>query len=318
MLQQATETTNEAASATAQASPSPTSVEGVVATLESSVLGIWSDFVGHMPYLVMGLVVLGATAILARLSSGVIHRLAQRARVRASLDDLLQRLGTITLWLSGTVLAAMIVFPGLTPSSALGALGVASLAIGFAFKDIFENFFAGVLMLWRFPFESGDHIECEDVSGTVEKITIRMTMIRTTDGELVVLPNSFLFKNPVEVLTHESRRRVQLMCGVSYDTDVEHAVGVLEEALAGCDTVDHDRPVQVYPTAFGSSSVDIDVRWWTSPRPGELRKSRAEVVPVVKRALEDAGIEIPFPYRTLTFKEALPLAREGGGPTAGD
>lgn len=90
MLQQANTSTTDTAAAGAATSTPPTSVDGVVETLQSSVLGIWADFVGHLPYLAMGLVVLVLTAILARTSSGIIHRLAQRADMRASLDDLLQ------------------------------------------------------------------------------------------------------------------------------------------------------------------------------------------------------------------------------------
>jgi small-conductance mechanosensitive channel len=66
-----------------------------------------------------------------------------------------------------------------------------------------------------------------------------------------------------------------------------------------------DEEIQIFPQAFGSSSIDIEVAWWTDPLPVDIRRSRAEVVTAVKSALDDAGIEIPFPYRTLTFKESL-------------
>ena len=91
------------------------------------------------------------------------------------------------------------------------------------------------------------------------------------------------------------------------DVDVENAVTVIERALEGCDTVDHERTVDVFPKAFGSSSIDIEVIWWTEPEPRDIRRSRAEVVTAIKRALDEAGIEIPFPYRTLTFKEPVPV-----------
>jgi small-conductance mechanosensitive channel len=186
-------------------------------------------------------------------------------------------------------------------------MGLISIAVGFAFKDIFENFFAGILILWRYPFESGDFIECEDITGKVEEITIRTSMIRKTSGELVVVPNSFLFKNPVEVLTSQPQRRVTIIAGVAYGEDLSTAVDVIRQAVETCATVIKEQPVQIFPQGFGSSSIDIEVTWWTGSKPVDIRRSRGEVVTAVKRELDRAGIEIPFPYRTLTFKEALPL-----------
>lgn len=172
-------------------------------------------------------------------------------------------------------------------------------------KDIFENFFAGVLILWRFPFENGDFIECQDFRGKVERVSERMTDIRMTTDELVVMPNAMLFKNPVKVITDRSQRRIEIIAGVAYSEDVGHAVEAIEQAVQRCSTVDTTKAIQVFPKEFGSSSIDIEVAWWTGSPPLEERRSRGEVVAAVKSALDEAGIEIPFPHRTLTFKEPL-------------
>ncbi len=223
--------------------------------------------------------------------------------MRESLKDLVLRFISMAIWTLGILFAAMILFPGLTPSKALGALGLVSIAVGLAFKDIFENFFAGILLLWRFPFEKGDFIECEGLEGRIEEIMIRMSMIRKTTGELVVLPNSFLFKNPVDVLTNKPHRRITVQVGIAYDEEVEPALAVIEEAVKSCETVLNDMPIQIWPVGFGASSIDIDMTWWAEPTPVDQRRSRGEVVTAVKSALDKAGIEIPYPYRTLTMKE---------------
>ncbi len=293
----------------------PTDLGQVTDSIADTLLGVWADFVSHLPYLVAGIAVLVFTWLLAIGFRRFSDRLLGHTELKPSLRDLIERLVNIGIWTAGLLLAAMVVFPGLTPAKALGALGIASVAIGFAFKDIFENFFAGILLLWRFPFEIGDFIECEGVMGKVENITIRMTEIRKTTGELVVVPNSFLFKNPVEVLTSRPERRVTVMTGVAYDEDVAQSVEVIEKAVSGCQSVSSDKPVQIFPQAFGASSIDIEVTWWTEATPLGVRRSRGEVVTAVKRALDEAGIEIPFPYRTLTFKEPLPLREaEGTSP----
>ncbi len=287
----------------------PDSISDVAETLQITLLNIWKNFIQHTPYLIAGILVLILTWILASIISKLGHRLFRSRNIRRSLEDLIVRLITIGIWFGGLLLAAMFWFPGLTPATALGGLGIASIAIGFAFQDIFENFFAGILLLWRFPFESGDFIECKDIMGQVESVDVRMTQIRLLTGELVLVPNSTLFKNPVNVLTNRPYRRVTIITGVAYGEDVEKSVDVLQKAVEGCDTVESSKPVDVYPKAFGSSSVDIEVTWWPGNKPVDIRRSRGEVITAVKKALEEAGIEIPFPYRTLTFKQPLVIKK---------
>lgn len=287
------------------AEEAPDTVQEVASSIKDTVLDMWTNFVDRIPFLASGLVVLLITWLAASVLSKIFDRLLRRSKLRRSLQSLILRFIDIAVWIIGLLLAAMIVFPGLTPAKALGGMGIASVAIGFAFRDIFENFFAGVLLLWRFPFENGDYIECQGISGRVEDISIRMTTVRLVSGELVVMPNSVLFKNPVEVLTSQTKRRVTIITGVAYSEDVKQAVKVIQNAIQNCDSVKKDEEIQIFPQAFGSSSIDIEVAWWTDPLPVDIRRSRAEVVTAVKGALDDASIEIPFPYRTLTFKESL-------------
>lgn len=287
----------------------PESLGEVMRSVQDTVLQLWADFINRLPFIVAGLFILLITWFVVFLAVRFAAGTLRRSRMRGSLQELIQRLIGIGIWIIGIMVAAVVLFPGLTPARALGAMGIISIAVGFAFKDIFENFFAGVLLLWRFPFENGDFIECESIRGRVESVTVRMTQIRKTSGELVVVPNSFLFMNPVQILTNLDRRRVTIIAGVAYGEDVAQAVQVIEQAVRICKTVRQDLPVQIFPQAFGSSSIDIEVTWWTGPQPVDIRRSRGEVVTAVKHALDEAGIEIPFPYRTLTFKEPLKIYR---------
>ena len=283
--------------------------EAVQETALGSINSLFTDFVSHIPYVVGASVVLLLTWLLSRAIDTFGQRLLSHWKKRESVKELILRLVGITVTLLGFLLAAIVLFPGLTPAKALGGLGLVSIAVGLAFKDIFENFFAGILILWRFPFERGDFIECEGLVGRVERVLVRMTYIRQTSGELVVVPNAFLFKNPVTILTSLPARRVTIMTGVAYGEDVATAVDVITEAVRGCETPTEGRAVQVFPQGFGASSIDIEVAWWTDPSPYDVRRSRGEVVTAIKSALDSAGIEIPFPYRTLTFKEPLPISR---------
>lgn len=280
--------------------------------IDKTLRSIWADFLNYLPFIIAGVVVLLVVVLFERIAIRVLHRSLSTSKLRGSLKQLIERMVSISLWGLGLLLTAMVVFPGLTPTRALGALGVVSIAVGFAFRDIFENFFAGFLILWQFPFEQGDYIECQGITGKVVDVTVRMTIIRTMDDELIIMPNATIFKNPLNVLTYERTRRVKLMTGIAYGEDVATTVQVIKDALKKCRTIDAAKPVQVFPHGFGSSSIDIEVAWWTGSKPLDVRRSRGEVVTAVKSALDQAGIEIPFPYRTLTFKHPLQVVQDEG------
>lgn len=264
-----------------------------------------------LPQMAVALVVVLLTAGLAKLLTYFAQRTFARTNLRPSLKELFALLVSIFVWIVGLMIAAVIVFPGLTPASILAGLGIGSVAIGFAFKDVFENFLAGIIILFRREMRIGDFIESGDIEGKVLRIAIRESHIRQTDGQLVIVPNALLFKNPVIIRTDQDVRRVTVICGVAYDVDVDEAREVIRSAVERCKTVvQDDKPIQIFAQEFASSSINFEVTWWCGSKPVEVRTSRDEVVAGVKRALDEAGIEIPFPYRTLTFKEPLPL--QGG------
>ncbi len=274
-----------------------------------------------LPQLAIAIIVLCLVWAVARGARWLIARVLGRARLRRSLIEVFQMIASTGIWLLGSLIAMTIVFPSLTPAKALTALGLGSVAIGFAFKDVFENFLAGILILFREPFQLDDFIYCNEIEGVVEEITIRDTHIRRTDGQLVVMPNAMLFKEPVTVRTSQNLRRAEITVGVAYDVDVDAARSVIRDAVIAVDMVRDDvRDVQVFAKEFGSSSIDFQVTWWTGSRPVDIRASRDQVISSVKRALDEAEMEIPFPYRTLTFKDgakdvidkAAALRREAG------
>ena len=278
--------------------------------LKQQLLDLATATVEHTPNIVAALVLLTVTWLAAKLARRIATKLMPGKGERRSLTIAIRKILTIAVWVGGIAMTAVVLFPSVKPSSLIAGLGLGSVAIGFAFKDIFENFFAGMLILFRQPFQIGDYIEIEDINGKVESITIRDTVVRQTDGQPVIIPNSMLFKNPVTVRTDKDMRRTQVICGVGYDEDVDKAREVITEAVQSAESVMDDQPIQVYAHEFGASSVDFDIRWWTGSEPGVIRRSRDEVIAKIKKGLDDAGIEIPFPYRTLTFNEPLPLNQQ--------
>lgn len=282
--------------------------------LIEQLMNIARGAIALLPQLAIAVAVLIVTWLITKAVRGLVRKSMARARIRPSLKSFMELIAGIATWILGIMIAAAVLFPDLTPASILAGLGIGSVAIGFAFKDIFENFLAGVFILLRRQMRLGDHIECEDVGGVVEGISIRETHIRQTDGQLVIVPNAMLFKEPLTIVTDQAERRVTVICGVGYGEDVDASRQVIEDAVKSCDTVLTDgRPVQIFAQEFADSSINFEVTWWTGSKPIDVRRSRDQVVAAVKRALDEAGIEIPFPYRTLTFGEPLEIGRRPSG-----
>lgn len=276
-------------------------------TIDNQLSGMWYSFTEMIPSLVIAIIILLITGIVASFAVKIADMVIGKTELRPSLRNLVETLIKLGVWLFGLMVAAIILFPDLTPGSLVAGLGIGAVAIGFAFQDIFENFLAGVLIMVREKMRIGDVIECEGIEGKVEHITLRETHVRKLSGELTVVPNSILFKNPVEILTDETQRRHEVDAGVSYDTDLDQAADVIRKAVESSEGVDTDKGVDVFAYEFGASSVNYKVRWWSGSKPRDGHESRDTVVRNIKRALDDAGIEIPFPYVTHTFKEPVPF-----------
>jgi len=280
-------------------------------TLTATLTGYLDALIKASPRIAMAIILILLTWGVVAVGRMVVRRVCNRLHLRRNLIDVFLLLFTTIAWLVGFLIALAVVFPSITPGKALTTLGLGSVAIGFAFKDTFENFLAGILILLREPFKIGDYVQVGDSEGQIESITVRDSRVRMTDGQLIVMPNHTLFSNPVTVRTDRDLRRTTVICGVAYDEDVDEARKVITAAVKGVETVRDDvKDVQIFAQAFGASSIDFEVTWWTGSKPIDIRTSRDQVVSAVKRALDDAGIEIPYPYQTMTFKEPLRILRD--------
>ena len=280
-------------------------------TLREQLNGMAEGFIESLPSIAIALFIVLVTWIVARFAVRISDMIVGRTDIRTSLKNLVDTIVRLAIWVVGLFIAAVVVMPDLTPASLLAGLGIGAVAIGFAFQDIFENFFAGILIMLREKMQIGDIIECEGISGKVEHITLRETHVRKLSGELTVVPNSILFKNPVEILTDVEQRRHQVVVGVSYDTNLDHAATVIHRAVEGVSDVLASKGIDIFAQEFNSSSVDFLVRWWAGASPRAGWESKDKVVRAIKAGLDEAGIEIPFPYVTHTFKETVPVSRLG-------
>ncbi|MGB6926306.1 mechanosensitive ion channel family protein, partial [Psychrobacter sp.] len=206
-----------------------------------SILGsaneIWVGFVERIPYFVASIIVILIFWFLSIVFKKIVHKLLGSRSRHQNLVKVFQRVGGALIFFIGFMIAMVIAVPGFTPAKLIGALGIGSVAIGFAFKDIFQNLLSGILLLISEPFRIGDQIVSGDYEGTVEDIKIRATTIRTYDGRQVVIPNSDLYTSALTVNTAYKQRRLQVAVGIGYEDDIEAAKAEIIKALDKIESV---------------------------------------------------------------------------------
>ncbi len=224
-------------------------------------------------------------------------------RKRENLGDLVAGFAHWAAIVLGLLVAATIVFPSIKPVDLFSALGIGSVAIGFAFKDILQNWLAGLLILFRQPFKRGDQIVVGPHEGTVEHIEARATLLRTYDGRRVVIPNSDIYTGIVVVNTAFPARRSEYDVGIGYGDDVDEACRVILDALGGVEGVEKEPAPEAIPWELAGSSLNIRVRWWTHSERRDVVHMRGRVIRAMRNAIAEAGIDLPFPTRVVLFHD---------------
>ena len=255
-----------------------------------------AQFLVHLPYLIIGVVVFLLFLFSARVLKRILITAGRRTRLDLTLADLLGRLASAFTIILGLLVAAVVIFPTFKPGDLIAGLGITSVAVGFAFKDVLQNFFAGILILWRRPFVIGDEIRAGNYEGTVEEITTRSTRVKTYDGERAVLPNGQVYTNAVLVRTAYSSRRVRLLVGIGYQDSIERARSVINEVLDKTDGVLSDPEPLILLTELAPSSVNFNVFFWTNAHQASVLKVTDRAMTGIKLALDEAGIDIPYPH----------------------
>lgn len=261
-------------------------------------------FLERIPYFVASLVVIVIFWLLSIVFKKVVYKLLGSRSRHQNLVKVFQRVGGALIVFIGLIIAMVIAVPGFTPAKLIGALGIGSVAIGFAFKDIFQNLLSGILLLLSEPFRIGDQIVSGEYEGTVEDIKIRATTIRTYDGRQVVIPNSDLYTSALTVNTAYKQRRLQLAVGIGYADDIVEAKSVIMKALDRADSVSKQASPTIIAVNLGDSTIDLVVRWFIDDgNQANKVTSIDQVLIEVKTALDKAGIDMPFPVRTIDLSD---------------
>ena len=263
----------------------------------------WVDgFVATLPNLLISIIIFCIFLIIASLVKRAILKAASH-RGRSNLGEVLGGFFKATIILFGGLIAATITVPTLNPGDLVAGLGVSSVAIGFAFKDILQNWLAGLLILIRQPFEIGDQIEVNGYEGTVAHIETRATIINTYDGQRAVIPNSDIYTNALLVKTGNEKRRSQYDIGIGYADDIDEACEIIKRESIKIDGVESNPAPDVFAWDLAASWVTLRARWWTDSQRGNVVKQRSDVIRAVKHALDAAAIDMPYETKVHLFHD---------------
>ncbi|MGC1478994.1 MAG: mechanosensitive ion channel family protein, partial [Chthoniobacterales bacterium] len=208
----------------------------------------------------------------------------------------------------GILIALEILDATAVVGAVLGIAGVAGVALGFAFRNIVENYLAGILLSTRNPFNIGDHVEIDGSNGKVARLTSRDTVLMTLDGNHLRIPNSAVINQTLINFTRNPLRRFHFAVGVSVDLDLNDARRVGMETLKAMRGVLADPPPMILVEELGDSTVNLRFFGWIDQTHSDFLKSRSEAIRMIKSAFDEADIEMPEPiYRVHLRDNTAPL-----------
>lgn len=268
-----------------------------------SKLTVWLDeLIKMLPNILLATIALVIGLFIAKKIKGFSKRIIKRFSDNSTLNSLFASI--VYIFFIGITLFTVLSILHLDKAvvSVLAGAGVVGLALAFAFQDIAANFISGIFISFRKPLHIGDIVKLNDYMGRVEEINLRDTVLKTFQGQMVIIPNKEVFQNPIENYSMLGKRRVDLTIGVSYGDDLEKVKEITLKALTGMKGLSDIDDITFFYKEFGDSSINYLLRIWinTADQP-EFLAAGSEAIMRIKKAYDENDITIPFPIRTLDF-----------------
>ncbi len=303
-----TEKTQAAAQAATQGtSQTEAIVENVIKTVQEGKTGdffaqLWeknSDTIIHL----LKVILLAAAVVLiawlfCRIARKYINKTTSKLPViDGSTNHLMYVLTRTVIWLFAFLIILDLL--GINTASILTVLGAVGLTVALAMKDSMSNIAAGVMLIILRPYKTGDFVECGSVAGSIKTMGLFSTEIETVDGIFVAVPNSAIFGTPVKNYSRNAMRRADITVGIAYGDDLTKGVEVLRKLMLNNDLILKDPLPEVLVAELADSSVNLTLRFWTANE--NYWQVYWQVKSEIKPALENSGLNIPFPQRVITF-----------------
>lgn len=273
----------------------------------AEIRALWRGTIQAIPLVVFGAVVLLLSWWLAKYIARLSHRVLHNRLGSPLLTTIAARASAIPVFLLGLYLVLQVA--GLTrlALTLLGGTGIVGIVIGFAFRDIAENFLASILLSVRKPFHSKDLIEVAGHSGIVQQMNTRSTVLMTLDGNHIQIPNSTVFKNTIINYTANPNRRSDFVVGIGYDDTISHAQEIIAQILNDHPAVLKTPEPLVLVDELGAATINLRAYFWYDATQYAPIKIKSSLVRLTKRALEDAAVSMPDESREVIFPQGVPI-----------
>ncbi len=274
------------------------------------------DFVASIPLIAVALAVIGLFYLLAKLAATVTRKIFNPESDSKLLRQVVATVIGVVVFLVGLHIALRI--SGLTrlATTLLGGTGLIGLAIGFAFRDIAENFLSSILLSLNHPFRVGDLIEVDGTTGYVRRVTTRATILATFEGNQVQIPNSTIYKGKITNFTASPLRRRDFAVGIGFDDSAQQAQTLIMEVLQRHEAVEKDPEPTVLVESLGAATVNLKCFYWFNQKKHSGGRVNSVLIRRVKQTLTDNAISMPDEARELVFPSDVPVRITESDPRA--
>jgi small-conductance mechanosensitive channel len=269
--------------------------------------GLWRGFMRSLPLFLLGLLILALSGVAGTMATRGM-RIALRKRIRSRLlRGVLARAVGVGIFVIGAYIVLRV--SGLTQLAltVIGGTGLIGLVLGIAFRDITENFLASIFLSIQRPFETGDLVEIAGVTGSVQQLNVRTTILMTTDGNLFQVPNAMVYKSTLRNFTANPNRRESFVVGIGYDDHIDEAQEIAREVLNEHPAVLKEPEPMVLADSLGPATVNLRVYFWLNGREHSWLKVKSSVIRLVKLAFQRHGISMPDEAREVVFPRGVPV-----------
>lgn len=264
-------------------------------------------FIASLPLILLTVIVLPVAWQIAKYIHRFSSTLFNRQLASPLLADILAKAIAVPSFLLGVYIVLQVA--GLTSIalSIMGGAGVVGIVIGFAFRDIAENFLASLLLSLRRPFTRGDLIKVADKLGIVQSMNTRTTVLLSSEGNLIQIPNSMVFKNIIHNYTASSSQRDIIDLGIGYDASISDTQSIILDLLSEHEALMQDPKPLVLVDNLGAATVNLKIYYWFDGKTLDRLKLRSSILRLLKRRLMEEGISLPDDAREIIFPNGVPV-----------
>lgn len=261
--------------------------------IRPKIVNMLNEFIQALPVIVLGLFILTLFLITGTIIKNIIKNYMLKHK-HYSVGLLMARMAQFLFFVLGILIALSIIFPSITAADLFALLGVGTIAIGFALKNVLNNYISGIFILIHEPFKIGDEIKYRDFEGKVEFIDTRNTFLKSYDGRKILIPNGDIYANTVTINTSYQGRFIEIDVGIACDADLHKATEVILNILKKNKDILQTPEPEVFVIELGDFKNILRARWWTNDYQINVLRAKSAVLKSIKKEFDEQHIEIPY------------------------